>query len=167
METKPIRDTTANQRSNYVPVRLSDREVGVLETVKQELMFKSISETIRELLVIGASQILEDKEVNPIIIKYINTRKAKLIAEFLSYSSTSVVVEQERIKEMEKLCEWYWTRDRSDSGFRAICDAIVEARETLKTPEISEVARETMDGILADLELKYKLKYGIKEIDGV
>lgn len=159
MEAKTFKDRTANQRSNYVPIRLSDREVGVVETVKEELRFVSISQTIRELMMIGAAKILEDKEIDSDIINYIKMRESKLATEFKAYGLTAAGVEQERIEEVEKLCEWYYARDKTQTGYNAIEEIIKTARENLKKPGIDDKSRESMDKILEELEVHYVRRY--------
>lgn len=69
--------TKKDRRKNYVPIRLSDRELDVVRLVKAELQFTSISQTIRELLMIGASKILQDKEIDADIVKYIEMWKCE------------------------------------------------------------------------------------------
>lgn len=164
METKPFRDRVANRESRPVTIRLTEREIGFGETIETHMKFRSFSEAIRESFILGGSLMLKDSNLDPDVIKYADVRIAKLATEFRAYGLTAVVVEQERVAEVEKSCEWCFARDRLESGFAAISEMIAEARKNLEKPEIGEAVRKSLDEILVDLELRYKSKYGIKEV---
>lgn len=171
METKPNRDHISDKKINDLHVRVTDREFGLISAVAGELEFPSVSEAIRELIIIGSAELLNQKtlELSPDMIRYIEGRKAKLDTEFKSYQLTSVRVEQERIEDVEQMCKWHY--ERSDHGvnidsLEAILSIIEDAKGNLNKPLISNEVRDSLMNHLMNLAEEYKARFDQNKVGG-